>query len=275
MPLVFLALVLSLGFFIDGAAAAEPLPLQIRGNVVTADVMLNGKGPFRMLIDTGASSCSFSAEVARAIGAKPEFRVIDLTPGSSRLALATGSIEVALGEQVESGVQFYWQESLLAKELGIRVAGVIGQSFLSRFDYTLDYWGKRLFIGERAPRRGKPGVRVAFELDEGRMIIPASNREDGRLRLVLDSGASNLSLWHSNVRPEPGFGGDALTYAGRKGVALGRMNYLALGGHIIPNMDVLIPEDPVRGGVEDGLLPAALFRSVYVSNSQSFVELTR
>ena len=257
---------------------AQAHPLAVKGPLAIAEVMLNGKGPFRMVIDTGASSCSFTSAVAKVIGAKPEFRVVNITPGNSTISPATGAIEVAMGNRVESGVQFYWQDSYLSKELGLDVVGVLGQSFLSRFDYTLDYQARQIVIGEPAPSRRKPGMRLAFERAEGRMIVRASNREDGQLRLVLDSGASNLSLWHSSIRRGHEVG-TAVTYAGRQTVALGKMAYLELGEKLIANIDVVIPgqESAVtrEDNGEDGLLPAALFRSVYVSNSQSFVELTR
>ena len=269
------ARVLACALLIPGFVAAAPVPLSIRNTLATVEVRLNGKGPFRMLIDTGATACSFSAEAARAIGAKPQFRVMDFTPGHSSVASATDSVQVELGNHVETGVQFYWQESELASVTGLQTDGVLGQSFLSRFDYTLDYRAKRILLDEENPAQGKQTVRVAFERADGRMIVKAANREDGPIRLVLDSGASHLSLWHSNTRVTPHSLAQALTYAGRRSVAMARMSYLAIGGHVIRGLDVMIPEESVTGGGEDGLLPVALFRSVYVSNSKSYVEFTR
>lgn len=269
------ARVLCFALLITGCVAAEPVPLSIRGTLATVEVRLNGKGPFRMLIDTGATACSFSAEAAKAIGATPQFRVVDLTPGNSRVASATDSVQVELGNHVETRVQFSWQESVLGSVMGLQTDGVLGQSFLSRFDYTLDYRAKRILLDEEKPAQGKQTVRVAFERADGRMIVKAANREDGAIRLVLDSAASHLSLWRSNTRVTPNSLAQALTYAGRRSVAMARMSYLAIGGDVIRGLDVLIPEETVTGGGEDGLLPASLFRSVYVSNSKSYVEFTR
>ena len=275
MRILRYAQILSAALLIPGFLAAEPVPISVHGSLATVEVRLNGKGPFRMLIDTGATACSFSAEVASAIGATPEFRVVDLTPGGSRIAAATKSVQVALGSHIASGVHFSWRESLPGRETGMRTDGVLGQSFLSRFDYLLDFRAKQMLLDEDNPMQGKQSVRVAFERAEGRMILKAANREDGAIRLVLDSGASNLSLWHSNTPVSPNSLAQALTYAGRKSVSLARMSYLAIGDHVIHGVDVLIPEDVVTGAGEDGLLPASLFRSVYVSNSKSYVQLTR
>ena len=68
------------------AVASIVLPLlQVEHAVVLEHVYLNGQGPFRMLLDTGAQSSSITPQVARRIGAEPRFRVEHVTIAGSRI----------------------------------------------------------------------------------------------------------------------------------------------------------------------------------------------
>ena len=46
------------------AMPGQVVPIAVRGPVAVVSVRLNGQGPFRMIIDTGASSCSIAPRVA-------------------------------------------------------------------------------------------------------------------------------------------------------------------------------------------------------------------
>lgn len=57
-------------------AAAEPasvvVPFELEANLIWVDVRLDGKGPFRMAFDTGASTTVILPEVAKAEGLLPK-----------------------------------------------------------------------------------------------------------------------------------------------------------------------------------------------------------
>jgi hypothetical protein len=71
------------------------------------------------------------------------------------------------------------------------VDGVLGQSWLVRHDYLLDYRNRRIALD--IPAAGS-GVRVPIRSPDGRPVVAASI--DGRVReLVVDSGASAVVLY--------------------------------------------------------------------------------
>ncbi len=118
-------------------AGAASVPLERHGGVLVAQVTVNRRFTGRFLVDTGATYCVVSKEVARK--AKIRGRV-----GGDRVRLATanGEIEASLGEarRVDVG-------RARARNVAVAVVdadpvpgldGILGLSFLERFRYTLD-----------------------------------------------------------------------------------------------------------------------------------------
>src|ERR1700735_4744660 len=187
---------LSLLLLISLALPGQVIPIAVHGPLTMGNVQLNGQGPFRMIIDTGATSCSMAPRVASLLRLSAEYRVLDRTPNGERLTSGTGSVEVALGTRVAKDVAFLWQESRGLTDAGVEVDGVLGQSLLSRFDYLLDYKSGQLVLdsAERQSAR-TPGKQIKFTRVAGRMLLTAMNPAEGNMRLILDSAASNVFLW--------------------------------------------------------------------------------
>jgi hypothetical protein len=256
------------------ALMGQVVPVAVHGPLAVVSVRLNGQGPFRMIIDTGASSCSMAPRVATVLGLSAEYRVLDRTPNGQRLTSGTRSVEVELGTQVARNVAFLWQESRSLTEAGVEVDGVLGQSFLSRFDYLLDYKSGQLVLD--SPERqsaGMPGKQIRFARVAGRMLLTAMNPVEGSMRLILDSAASNVFLWRRDDYPVRGMTASLIAMNGRQPVNLINMPLLVVGDQALQRLDVVVAPFPDKGRNEDGLLPAGLFRSIYVSNSESYVKL--
>jgi len=126
-----------------------------------------------MILDTGASSCSVTPRVAGLLRLKPEYRVLDETPTDKRWIPGSRSVEVSLGTVVANNVEFLWQESRGFAEAGLEVDGVLGQSFLSRYDYLLDYKSRQLVLdsGDR-PAAERGGKRIKFSRVAGLCCCP-------------------------------------------------------------------------------------------------------
>lgn len=256
--------------------AGQTVPIAVHDVLAIATVRLNGQGPFRMLIDTGASSSSLLPEVAAALHLRAEYRVIDVTPAGERMIPGTRSVRVEIGSRTEDGVEFVWQESSELEAAGLHLDGVLGQSFMSRFDYLLDYKSKRLAMeGEGERGIEATGKRIPFESAAGRMMLPAMSPDEGSIRLVLDSGASHVLLWRTLAPGASSAFTDLIAMNGRRAASLMRIPLLVVAGHAFQGLNaVVLPRSKIQQK-EDGLLPAALFRSVYVSNSQGYVKLVR
>jgi len=236
--------------------------LQVRdGRPVVDGVYVNGRGPYRFLIDTGSNVDFIDTRLAASIGLKPTFRTelatatgVTLVPGSDGNEVALGLVKADRQEFLISGLD-------AIHDSWFDVQGVIGQSFLSEFDYLLDLRNRRLEFGKQEVT----GTRARLMKTNGRQSILTSLGD-----LVLDSATARLTLF--GVRPE--HVGDrkseyrSLNGSQKTGFASGKP--LVIEGRTIRYGDALaIPSRPELGLA--GLLPLGLFKSVYYCNSEGYV----
>lgn len=251
------------------ARAAQPADRSARLHLVgdrpvVEGVFLGGQGPFRFLVDTGAETNQLDARIARRLGLVPTFQVEMVTATGARHVPGARLPNVTLGSVTAAQQEFLFVQMEDGQRLSAGIEGTLGQEFLSRFDYLLDFAHRRLVFGTALPAGGR---RVDFTIVHGR---PAIQTSEGRL--ILDSGTDSLVLFRS-VAPVVGGGGGAqlLTNAGASAVEVLRNVPLKIDGkcYRAPAVAVLASSS----GREGGLLPASLFRAVYVCNSGRYVVL--
>lgn len=239
------------------AAGESVIRLRILGGRPVADgVFVNGNGPYRFLLDTGAQSNQIDAVIAGKIGLTPTFRVdLATTSGVTRVG-GSRVREVTLGSLRASDQEFLFTALDGVRELSADIQGVLGEEFLSRFDYRLDLRAKTLDFGAVEP----DGERIPTEQVAGR---PALATNFGRL--VLDSGSDTLVLFHN------GGAGPALPgiSAASGFAAAGSGLWLRIGGRSYRPGRAVAASNPEAA--EDGLLPLSLFKAVYISNSGHYI----
>jgi hypothetical protein len=114
------------------------------GLPVVDGVFLNGEGPFRFLLDTGAQVNQLQADLAHKLNLVPSFRV-DLTTAAGTTPVAGGMVaEASLGSAKAQDLEFLFSSLDGVHVLSTSIQGVLGEEFLARFDYLLDLRGKRL-----------------------------------------------------------------------------------------------------------------------------------
>ena len=224
--------------------------------LVLKEVYLNGQGPFRMMVDTGAVSCLIRPAVAKRLGLRPVYAVEHATVAGVKRVPAAILDDLRIGSVCDKGI-----ESMITDVKLPGVDGVLGQSWLLRHNYLLDYRGRRLMLG--APQPGR-GIRAALRWSDGRPIIAAE--VDGRPQdLVLDSGASVLVLFGRSTLSSPAMvvcnGGSV-----EGGMDTARITIGAIYTRLMPTAEVNASPTP-------GLLPASAFASVYISNRDGVVVL--
>ncbi|HYL78935.1 MAG TPA: retropepsin-like aspartic protease [Bryobacteraceae bacterium] len=245
--------------------AAAPLlgavKLQVlQGRPVVKGVFVNGHGPYRFLLDTGAQSNQIEAGLARSIGLLPTFQVEMVTAaGVARVSGGKG-LDVSLDSVTANQQEFLYTDMQAVRQLSTDIQGVLGQAFLSRFDYLLDLRAKRLEFGPS----DRQGTRVELRMLDGRPSVFSNLGW-----LVLDSGADRIILFDAasaksayTMRTATGF------------LSTGTIQTkpLVIEGRSIPHREaVAAPRQ--SGASEDGLLPASLFHAVYVNNSHGYVIL--
>ena len=244
---------------------------------VVVPVFIGGEGPYRFLLDTGSSHTVISQTLATTLGASPVAKAPIATSVGSILARVVRLPEVAVGSARV--------ESLLATSLppdasgmlDVGLSGVLGQDFLSQFDYTLDYRASRL--SWRDEGQVDKGVRLVLEPSNGRFLVrlPQDARCRCPVRLVPDSGANSVVLFEGRAADRlvvntAGTSMDMSTLGGHR-TARGVIVRALLVGPVIlwnlPAARVVLPEDTTQDG--DGLLPLSLFARVSFRHDEGYM----
>jgi hypothetical protein len=231
----------------------------ISGRPVVDCVYLNGQGPFRFLIDTGAQTNQVELSIAQKIGLNPTFRSQITTAAGNALVPGGRVAEVALGPATASDQEFLFTGLDRVHQLSSGIQGVIGQEFLSRFDYLLDFSARRVVFGGVEP---EGGFRTVFNLVDGR---PAVETDMGQM--VLDSGTALAVLYAASIG---GSGGRLKTAFGSASMSQTFDLRFRVSGHAYSTTAVAVPRGSLK---ESGIIPASLFRSLYVNNSAKYLIL--
>jgi hypothetical protein len=226
---------------------------------VVDGVFLNGYGPYRFLLDTGAQTNQLDARIAARVGFRASFRVEMAPLGHSVLVPGVRGVEIGLGVASTANQELLFTGLEGVKALSAAIQGVLGQEFLAHFDYLLDFANRRLVLGEGEP---EDGLRVSFERIDGRPAIETSQG-----KLVLDSGTDIAVM----LRGGTGLRRTVQTASGDAEVTVIDGLQLRIGGRTY-RCHQAVAARKTRDG-EDGLLPASLFHAVFVSNSGGYAVL--
>jgi predicted aspartyl protease len=188
------------------ASAAErtrpPVPLAIdgRGGIVVG-IHVNGEGPFKFMLDTGAARSLVSDDLARALAAPVVAKSEVITSAGSDVRYVVRLASIALGSARVEAILAPVLPAVNLAQLGPGVRGLLGQDFLSAFNYTLDYRRGRLVWDDRSTCDAADSVRLTAA--EGRFVMALEN-EDGRpVRLVPDTGAEVAVLFQGRAAVRP------------------------------------------------------------------------
>jgi hypothetical protein len=187
---------------------------------------------------------------------------VDLaSAGGKTSVLQSDENQVVLDTARAEGQRFLFAPLEAVRNFSPDIRGVLGQWFLSQFDYTLDLRGKRLeFL-----KQDLGGTRVPVRMVNGRLALSTSLGE-----MILDSGAARSVLF--GVQPDRGLGvaREFQTITGSQQIGVVSVKALVIEGRTIWRGDaVAIPNRPEPG--VDGLMPIRLFKTVYVCNSEGYV----
>lgn len=128
--------------------------------------MLNGKGPFRMVFDTGAGPTTFSAELASQFGFKPTGRTVQCVVADGTKVMAKEMIirTVSVGRLSVKNVT-----CVVTPKDKEDVAPLLGQSFLQCFDFKYIQGSGRLILTKVEPNEPSttPGKANASKTKRG------------------------------------------------------------------------------------------------------------
>ncbi len=239
------------------AAPSSPLSLDaVQGRPVVTGVYLNGQGPYRFLLDTGAQTNQVAASLARELGMAATFRVELSTAAGSQLVPGTKIAQVRLGTAEAINQEFLLTDLAAARSLNRNIDGVLGQEFLAKFDYRLDFQHHQLTFGSDAAS----GTKVAFDRRDGTMVIPTSEGN-----MVLDSGTAAVILFRRSASPAA----QIQTAAGFAAAAVSESSRIRVAGRDYRPRQTAFATASYTG--QAGLLPASLFKAVFICNSGNYI----
>ncbi|MBM3726101.1 MAG: hypothetical protein FJW40_11825 [Acidobacteria bacterium] len=251
-------------------AAAGVIPTRL--SLITVPVSVDGQGPFRFLVDTGAESTVMDPALAARLGLAPTYRVELVNANGARLtpALRLRSMLVEGRRIPEIEVLLTAPNAARAADSGIQ--GVLGANALAGLSYLLTPREGRLELEASRPA----GAALPFEDLGGRVVIKPSMAGEP-LALMLDSGASHLVLFKmpASMAKTAAMAARLTTLDGaRAAAAVTWSQPLAFdAGLTLRTVPAAVVEQPGRSF--DGLLPAGHFEKVYVDRARGEVVLVR
>jgi hypothetical protein len=158
-------------------AAGEAKPTKVPFELLKTDhivvmVKINGKGPYRLIFDTGAPVTLLNSKIAKESGVlkndgtAADMPVFDFEP----LKIKTLQIGDLRAENLPTMVMDHPTVAAIDKLLG-PVHGIIGLSFFGKYRFTIDYQAKEMTftpVNFSPPNVTKAGGAVGFQRCQGR-----------------------------------------------------------------------------------------------------------
>lgn len=173
---------------------ATPTTLDRIGRVV-APVMLNGKGPFRLIVDTGANRSTISARLAKELG---------LESGTEQLTLngVTGSAvvpSVNIGHiQVGDLVILNERVPVIGNQIMGGADGILGVAGLRDERILIDFKDDEVSISRSKRGLTSEFITIRAQRLPGGLLVAAARMGRAKLKIIIDTGAEytlgNLAL---------------------------------------------------------------------------------
>jgi predicted aspartyl protease len=213
----------------DGKSEAAPLitrmddsvsvPAEISGHQMFVNIMVNGHGPFRVMVDTGCSLTLVSPELAEAVGATVLDAGEDFVVAENGLGDPTEVQRVVLGTMDLGGVCFEGVPAAVSDSFerlsmieGRRVDGALGFPLFADLFLGLDFPNQRLLLGRNWPANA-PTIRASLPVIEHADVPFVQVKIQGKaVDVMIDTGANQAlqlplelaSLLEWKVEPRAG-----------------------------------------------------------------------
>lgn len=154
---------------------------------MTVPVTINGAGPYRFLIDTGAQATVVTARVTDALGLAPSGRAT-LVAMASRTQVDT----IALDALEFAGRRVSNLTTPLLRDRDIGADGIIGLDSLQDLRVVIDFRADAITVIDAPPGNSGYEIVVRARRKLGQMIITDARIDGVRTALIIDTGS-----WHS------------------------------------------------------------------------------
>ncbi len=163
---------------------------------IWAPVYINGKGPFRMVLDTGANRSGVIASVAQALGLPPDVSSSVMLHGvTGSTPVATIKVDTLLvGDVLINGSRM----PILPDALG-GAEGILGTEGLTDRRVYIDFRHDLIIISRSHNQLAPAGfVTIPFHFERGRLLVAEVVVGNVRAKAILDTGGevtvANLAM---------------------------------------------------------------------------------
>lgn len=164
---------------------------------IIIDVMINGTGPHRMILDTGGAICQISKPIAKEseISTRGWVRTRDAHGGMNQERVGNAAV-MQIGPINAYGVPITIDDLPDQIAADGNIIGVLGYNIFTKHTLVIDYPAKRLFISDRRLAYVAQGT-VPLRIDQGNPYIETEmilgEKKRGMLiSMLLDTGSDGL-----------------------------------------------------------------------------------
>lgn len=210
---------------------------------------VNRSGTFEFILDSGATTCLVSRDLAERLGVEATGSR-EGTGAGGKITLGIGTLRtLSLGAAVQSDVRVGITDELerIGAFVGAKIFGVVGFNFFRHYRVTVDYRALTLRLDSPGEDGAAGGDSVAFQIAPARplLLLPVSVNGRGPYRFALDTGSSMSSISPELARelgmPTTNSEEAGLGAGGALEVAFTRADSIALGGAIVNGVDLTVP----------------------------------
>jgi len=170
---------------------ASDIPFRLEDNIILVNGMINGKGPYQLIVDTGATETVITPPTGKALNIQ-SFPAGDEQRMGRLESISTGGAEL---KNLSVYIFDPPQALTLRLDSGIDYNGILGYSFLSQFLIGINYQDKILslntFPKEPVPQASTTKDQVSFEIKDRHIHVRAEVDGKGPLIFLVDTGAAN------------------------------------------------------------------------------------
>jgi predicted aspartyl protease len=124
--------------------ASRAVPFEIKKEVILLDVTVNGKGPYKFLLDTGAGSTVLSPALAKKLDLKTDKKGDAVGAGGGKADVKVARVQaLAVGATSQDNVDVVVMDIAdVGSAIGVALDGIIGYTLLKNYRVVIDYPGK-------------------------------------------------------------------------------------------------------------------------------------
>lgn len=219
-------------FSIGGGQSSTSVPIDLVDNHVYIDVMLNGKGPYHMIFDTGGANIIDPA-VAKEIGALGKGKLQGSGVGAKTESFSFAKVDslqvggATVRDQIFAVIPV---RSGFGVSAGRSADGLIGWEVLARYVTTFDYAGKTVTLTMPSTAQNPAGAHVIPFVFNGTQPQVTCGIDGIQSQCTIDTGARDtMTLYAPYLAQHPQVRPAALTANGVTGFGVGGASLGELG----------------------------------------------